>query len=108
MTVTLLNDEAELPTSEIICTMIRPTTSSSIAAVVRTVPSCVVVKPLVLSTVNVVPKLVDDSAAPAAKAYNSVAFARAKMQNEKGIGKQMPAKGTATDMTKFDLQWKEK
>lgn len=52
-----------------------PTTSSIIAALVRTTPILVVLKPLVCMTVKVVPKLVEHNAAPAAKACSGVAFA---------------------------------
>jgi hypothetical protein len=51
-----------------IWTITRPTTSSIIAALVRTVPSLVPVRPLALRMVNVVPKLVEHNAAPAANA----------------------------------------
>ena len=56
------------PSSDTICTMIRPTISSSIAAVVRTVPSLVVTRLQVLRTAKVVPRLVEQRAAPAANA----------------------------------------
>lgn len=56
------------PRLEMTWTMTRPTTSSIIAALVRTTPRREVASPLELRTVNVVPRLVEHSAAPAAKA----------------------------------------
>jgi hypothetical protein len=56
-----------LPKLEIIWTITRPITSSIIAALVSTTPSLDFIKPLEPSTVNVVPKLVEHNAAPAAK-----------------------------------------
>lgn len=72
-TVVKLNPEPEAPKLEMIWTMIRPTTSSSIAALVRTTPSLVSVSPVVPKMVKIVPKLVEHNAAPAAKAWSGVA-----------------------------------
>jgi len=55
---------------EIALTMTRPTTSSSIAAVTRTVPTLVVVSLAAERIAKVVPSEVDDRAAPAAKALS--------------------------------------
>lgn len=72
--------------------------SSSIAAVVRTVPRRVVVKPLVLSTVNVVPRLVEHSAAPAANACSGVDAVSLRSVKDNAMGKQMPVAATAMDI----------
>lgn len=69
----LLNNVAEVPRFDITWTMIKPTTSSNKAAVVRTVPSRVVVSPEVPRMVNVVPRLVEHKAAPAEKAWSRLA-----------------------------------
>src|SRR5690349_11530185 len=61
------------PRSEMTCTMIRPTTSSIMAALERTTPSLVWDSPLEARTVKVVPRLVEHNAAPAAKAWRGVA-----------------------------------
>jgi hypothetical protein len=68
ITVIAENEDAVDPSLEITETMTRPTTSSIMAALVRTVPSRVFVRPLVPRMVKVVPRLVEHSAAPAAKA----------------------------------------
>ena len=87
----------------ITCTMTRPTTSSSMAALERTVPSRLSINPLVLRTVNVVPKLVEHSAAPAANACNGEASARPRKENDKAIGRTMPVVATEIDSIRFFL-----
>lgn len=88
--------------------MISPRTSSSVAAVINTVPSRVVIRPLVDRTVNVVPRLVEQRAAPAGNDCSGVALARPSKENEKAIGKQIPVKATPADSAKFDLTaWKD-
>jgi hypothetical protein len=51
--------------------------------------------------VNVVPRLVEQSAAPAAKAWSGVAEARDRRLKESAIGKIMPVKATAIERTAF-------
>lgn len=97
MTVVTLNDEAETPRLEMTCTMTRPTTSSIMAALVRTTPKRDLVSPLVVSTVKVVPKLVEQSAAPAANACNGVAPKRPWRTKESPIGALMPVIATPID-----------
>jgi hypothetical protein len=55
------------------CTITKPTTSSIMAALVSTTPRREEERPLALSTVKVVPRLVEQRAAPAAKAWRGVA-----------------------------------
>lgn len=85
------------------CTMTRPTTSSIIAALVSTVPRRVADRPLVLRMVKVVPKLVEQSAAPAAKACNGVASTRPCSEKDRAIGMPTPVAATALDRTAFAL-----
>jgi hypothetical protein len=61
------------PRFEMTCTITKPTTSSIIAALVRTTPRREAERPLEPRTVNVVPRLVEHNAAPAAKACSGVA-----------------------------------
>jgi hypothetical protein len=81
--------------------MTRPTTSSIIAAVVKTVPRRVADKPLVLRTVKVVPRLVEHSAAPAAKACTGVAPTSVRRTKERAMGKAIPVIATATERNKL-------
>lgn len=67
MTVTAVKD-VELPRFEITCTMMRPATSSIMAALAKTTPNRLCVRPHVVSMLNVVPSDVEHNAAPAAKA----------------------------------------
>ena len=55
--------------------------------------------PLVLRMVNVVPRLVEQSAAPAAKACSGVAEARDRRLKESAMGTAMPVKATAVERT---------
>lgn len=64
------------PMLDMTWTSTKPTTSSIIAALVSTTPSLDCVKPLVPRTANVVPKLVEQSEAPAAKHWIEVALVR--------------------------------
>lgn len=64
--VTALNEE--VPRLEIISTITRPTTSSSIAALDKTTPSLLLINPLEPNREKVVPRLVEQSPAPAANA----------------------------------------
>ena len=77
--------------------MMRPITSSIIAALVSITPSLLFVRAHVFRTVKVVPKLVEHRAAPAANAWRDVAFARRKRENERPIGKQMPVAAMAME-----------
>lgn len=98
--MTALKDAAS-PRLEMTSTMTSPTTSSSIAAVVRTVPSRVADNPVVLKIVKVVPKLVEQSAAPAAKACMGVAPTRGSKTKERAMGKEIPVIATATERKRF-------
>ena len=55
--------------------------------------------PLVLRMVNVVPKLVEQSAAPALKACSGVAEARGSRLKDSAIGMAMPVKATIVART---------
>lgn len=92
------------PRSEIICTNTSPNTSSNTAAPVRTMPRRVVIRPLVFRTVNVVPRLVEQSAAPALKDPRGVASARGCKKNENAMGRHVPVKATKVDRSKFALK----
>lgn len=99
-TVTALKD-SDSPRLEMTCTMTRPTTSSIIAAVVKTVPRRVADKPLVLRIVKVVPRLVEQSAAPAAKACTGVAPTMISRTKERAMGKAIPVIATATERNRL-------
>ena len=58
-------------------------------------------KPLVFRIVKVVPRLVEQRAAPAANACKGVADARLRRQEAKAIGKQMPVKATNMERPAF-------
>lgn len=91
---------------EVMCTGgVIPTTSSIIAALVRTTPILVVLKPLDCMTVKVVPKLVEHNAAPAAKACNDVAFASNSRIYDNPIGRAIPV--TATPEERARLAFKD-
>jgi hypothetical protein len=101
ITVTALKDEEEEslpPRFDIICTMTRPTTSSSIAAAVVTVPSRVVISCVVDKMVNVVPRLVADRAAPAAKAWRGLADTKSLSTNDSPMGTLIPVRATDREM----------
>jgi hypothetical protein len=93
--------DSTLPKFEITCTITRPTTSSSIAALVRTTPSLVLVRPVVPRIVNVVPKLVEHNAAPAANACKAVPSTILWRVNERAMGRQIPVTATAIDSKRF-------
>lgn len=104
MTVTALNDDDDVelaPRFAITWTMTRPTTSSIIAAPVRTTPSLVLTKPVVDRMVNVVPRLVEQSAAPAAKACSVVTSASLNNTNDNPIGAAMPVIATRVQNRRF-------
>lgn len=103
MTVTASKEEA-VPRLATTWTMISPTTSSIMAAEVRTTPSRVEPRPLVPSRVNVVPRLVEHSAAPAAKAWTGEASAMDVRTNERPMGARMPVRATAMDKSRFALR----
>lgn len=97
MTVIGLN-EVLLPSRfAITCTRTRPTTSSSIAAQVVTVPSRVEIKLVVDRIVNVVPRLVALRATPAAKAWSELADTSSFSTNDRAIGVKIPVSATAID-----------
>ena len=89
------------PRLDTIWTITRPTTSSIIAAVVSTLPRRVDTKLLVPRTVNVVPRLVEHSAAPAAKDCIGVASAMGPRMNDRPIGAAMPVMATHVERRRF-------
>lgn len=103
-TVADLNPDTEVPRLEMICTMTRPTTSSSIAALVSTTPSLVSVSPVVPRMVKVVARLVEHKAAPAAKAWRAEAPAIPLRAKDKAMGRQIPVSATNIDSTMFALR----
>jgi hypothetical protein len=103
MTVTASNEEEE-PKLEMTWTIIKPTTSSIIAADVRTTPRRLELKPLVLKRVKVVPKLVEQSAAPAANAWNDEAPIIGERINDRPMGATMPVSATRVDRPMFALR----
>lgn len=80
-----------------IWTMTNSITSSIIAALDRITPSLDCAKPLVLSTVKVVPRLVEHKAAPAAKHCSGVASMMYRRMKESPMGKPMPVTATPGD-----------
>ena len=58
-------------------------------------------RPLVLRIVNVVPRLVEQSAAPAANAWSGIAFDRDCRTNERAMGKPIPVIATAVERNRF-------
>lgn len=92
--VTALMLALEPPRFEMIRTITRPTTSSIIAALVKTTPSLLFISPLDPRTVNVVPRLVEHSAAPAANACRGVAPVRLCRTKESPNGKATPVTAT--------------
>lgn len=85
------------------CTMTKPTTSSIIAALVRTTPRREVERPLEPRTVKVVPKEVEQSAAPAAKACNGEALRRPCREYDSPIGTAMPVKAIQVESSRLAL-----
>lgn len=59
--------------------------------------------PLALRIVNVVPRLVEQSAAPAAKACMGVASTSDSRTKERAMGKLIPVIATATERERFAL-----
>jgi hypothetical protein len=64
------------------------------AALVKTTPSLVVDRPLVPRMVNVVPRLVEQRAAPAAKACSRDALNMDFKAKDKPMGRRMPVTAT--------------
>lgn len=100
-TVRVVKSESDPPRFDITWTRTSPTTSSSIAALVSTVPRRDAVNPLAPRIENVVPKLVAQRAAPAANDWRGVADISSPRTNEKPIGNAMPVRATATERIKF-------
>ncbi len=104
MTFTALKEEEEeFPRYEIIWTITSLTTSSSMAARDDTTPKRLVTSPLELNKIKVVPRLVDQRAAPAANAWRGVAFAMPIKGKDRPIGRRMPVEATATESSKSVL-----
>jgi hypothetical protein len=100
----VLKDVKASPRLEITWTMTRPTTSSIIAALVSMTPNRVSVKPLALSTVKVVPRLVEHSAAPAANACKGDASSSFWRVKDRAIGSSIPVTATAIERKRFALR----
>ena len=100
-TLAAWKDELDEPRLEITCIITKPTTSSIIAALASTVPSRVAVNLLELRTVKVVPRLVEQSAAPAAKACNGVASDSGSSEKESAMGRTMPVAATSAERKRF-------
>ena len=100
MTVTALN-AGEDPRVEITCTIIRPTTSSIMAAEVSTTPKREEVRLLLLRRVNVVPRLVEQRAAPAANAWRGEAPTRGERMKERPIGAAIPVVATKMERSRL-------
>jgi hypothetical protein len=76
----------------------RPTTSSIIAALVRTVPRRVRARPEEVRIEKVVPRLVAERAAPAAKHWSGVVpGTRVVSAKERAMGRRMPVAATAVE-----------
>lgn len=100
MTVISLNEEPA-PRLDMIWTMIRPTTSSIIAALVNTTPKRLSVRPLVARTVKVVPSDVEHSAAPAANACTGESGRSPRRTKDRLMGAAMPVRATAEDKNRL-------
>lgn len=74
------------------------------AALVSTTPSLELIKPVERSTVNVVPRLVEHKAAPAAKDWRGVASLSSWRMNENPTGTLMPVIAMHEDKTKLALR----
>lgn len=94
--IAAVTEEPSFPNFEMTCTNISPTTSSIMAALARITPSLDFVKPLVPRTVNIVPRLVELSEAPAAKHCKGVALVSLIRTNDSPIGILIPVVATAT------------
>jgi hypothetical protein len=92
------------PRFDMTWTITRPTTSSIMAALVKTTPSREDDNPLAASTVKVVPRLVEQSAAPAAKAWRGVAPRSPRREKESAIGRAMPVTATAEERRRLALR----
>jgi hypothetical protein len=88
----------------IIWTIIRPTMSSIMAALVRTTPRRLSVRPLVARTVKVVPSDVEHSAAPAANACTGESGNMPRRTKEIPMGAAIPVRATAEDKKRFALR----
>jgi hypothetical protein len=89
-----------LASDEITFTITKPTTSSSIAAAITTVLIRVVDNCVAESIAKVVPKDVDEEAAPAAKALSRVISSgrnKGIRRNDRAIGSNMPVIATRAD-----------
>lgn len=102
--VTALISAPDDPKLEMIWTMTRPTTSSIMAALVSTTPSRDVIRPVDRSTVNVVPRLVEHSAAPAANAWRGVAPLSFWRTKERPMGTVIPVMATHEDSQRLALR----
>lgn len=78
-----------------------PTTSSIIAALVRTTPIRVVIRPDADMMAKVVPRLVEHKAAPAAKAWMGDALFSLIKTYDNPIGSATPVRATPLDKNRF-------
>ena len=92
------------PRLEMTWTMTSPTTSSSIAALVRITPRRVDVKLLERRRAKVVPRLVEQRAAPAAKLCSVEAFTRGFKVKDKPTGIAIPVRATPSDSPRLALR----
>lgn len=104
-TVTTDTDAPGEPKLETTWTMANPSTSSSIAALVRTTPRRVAVSLLERRTAKVVPRLVEQRAAPAAKHCRVEASVNDLRMKESAMGAEIPV--SATPSERATLAFKE-
>lgn len=101
---TVMATKVSPPRFEITWTMIRPMTSSIMAELVKTTPRRVAERPLVPRIVNVVPRLVEHKAAPAAKDCNEVALSMGITAKERPIGRTIPVVATMDERPRLALR----
>jgi len=94
MTVMEVKEPADVPRLEMTCVMTSPATSSSMAALERMTPSLLFSRPLVLRMVKVVPREVEQRAAPAAKACTADALSSFSKTKDRAMGVPTPIKAT--------------
>jgi hypothetical protein len=102
-TVAALKEELAAPRFEMVWTITSPTTSSNMAELVGTTPRRLWVRPLIFRTANVVPRLIEHSAAPAANACRGVAPTSPVSMNETLISAPIPVNATKTERKTFDF-----
>jgi hypothetical protein len=91
------------PIEDMTLTIMKPTTSSSIAAVTRTVPALVLISFSRNRIAHIIPNEVDDSAAPDAIAVRLSIVEIGIRRNDRRKGKMTPVAATRTEGMKFCL-----